>query len=208
MMRSALTLALAALFAAGLLAVVHQLTHERIAAENARLALARLAAVLPVPYDNDPVSDQFWLPDARFPGGGALVHRARRADQVLAVAVETRATDGYSGDIELLVGVDRELRITTVRVLEHRETPGLGDFIDIERGRWILSFDRRHWNAANASEWAVRKDGGIHDQFTGATITPRAVVGAVRRTLELITEHRDLVFAAEPQPDRATEPSS
>lgn len=105
------------------------------------------------------------------------------------------APDGYNGPISLLVGVSRQGAITGVRVLAERETPGLGDRIEIEKSDWITQFDGRRLGDPPAAAWAVRKDGGTFDALTGATVTPRAVIKAVRNTLVYFARHRDGLFA-------------
>jgi electron transport complex protein RnfG len=94
----------------------------------------------------------------------------------------------------MVVGVNRDGSVAGVRVLEHRETPGLGDAVDHRKSDWIDGFGGKALGAPPPEDWAVRKDGGVFDQFTGATITPRAVVAAVRRTLEYVQAQRALLF--------------
>ena len=122
-------------------------------------------------------------------------YRARRGDEVVGVILPATARDGYSGDIGLLVGVHRDGRIAGVRVTSHRETPGLGDAIDTNKSNWILDFQGRSLLNPNPDGWRVRKDGGVFDQFTGATITPRAVVVATRKVLEYVDLHTHALFA-------------
>jgi electron transport complex protein RnfG len=122
-------------------------------------------------------------------------YRARRGDEVVGVILPATARDGYSGDISLLVGVHRDGRIAGVRVTSHRETPGLGDAIDTNKSKWILDFQDRSLLNPNSDGWRVRKDGGVFDQFTGATITPRAVVVATRKVLEYVDLHANALFA-------------
>jgi electron transport complex protein RnfG len=102
--------------------------------------------------------------------------------------IETIAPNGYSGNIYILVGVLPNGHISGVRVLKHRETPGLGDKIELRKADWILSFNGKNLTEDNAERWAVKRDRGEFDQFTGATITPRAVVGAVRNTLHFVNQ--------------------
>jgi Na+-translocating ferredoxin:NAD+ oxidoreductase subunit G len=109
-----------------------------------------------------------------------------------AYIVETTAPDGYSGNIDLIVALTPDGTILGSRVLNHQETPGLGDKIEARRSPWILSFNGKTVTEDNAAKWAVRKDGGDFDQFTGATITPRAVVNAVRNAALLIQQRPEL----------------
>jgi electron transport complex protein RnfG len=106
------------------------------------------------------------------------------------VVLEAAAADGYSGEIKLLVGILADGRLGGVRVIAHKETPGLGDYIDIARSEWIRQFDGKALDDPPADGWKVRKDGGRFDYMAGATITPRAIVRAVRRVLEYHADHR------------------
>jgi electron transport complex protein RnfG len=179
-------LGLAGLLAAALLAGVWALTHERIAEEARRVELAAMAAVLPPElYDNDPLADTLVLCARDDLGPGRhTVYRARRAGEPVALALTATAPDGYSGRIELLIGIDLEGRVLGVRVVSHRETPGLGDAIEAEKSDWIGRFRGLALGDPPAERWRVRRDGGDFDQFAGATVTPRAVVNALRRALE------------------------
>ena len=192
--------ALLALIAAGgvaLLAGADLLTRDLIAAQEARLVREQLAQVLPADsYDNDPRTDRISISDpvALGQAGPVPVFRARRGGEPVAVVMEVTAPDGYNGDIRLLVGIWFDGTISGVRVTRHRETPGLGDPIEARRSDWIDGFRGRSLTDPAAAGWAVRRDGGEFDQFTGATITPRAVVGAVHRALEYFAAHREEMF--------------
>jgi Na+-translocating ferredoxin:NAD+ oxidoreductase subunit G len=119
---------------------------------------------------------------------------------VVAVIIPVVAPDGYAGDIELLVGVNRDGSIAGVRALRHSETPGRGDKIDSDKSDWVLGFAGRSLANPLLAGWAVQQDGGVFDQFTGATITPRAVVAAVLRALQFANDNRAALFG----PDDAT----
>lgn len=164
--------------AAVVLAVTDRVTRERIIEEQRREVVRSLDAVLP-PHTNQPDRDTRRVT----PEGGAPVtlYLARQRDRWVGTALQVTAPDGYAGDIRLMVGVDRQGVLTGVAVLAHAETPGLGDRIVTDRS-WLPAFRGR---SLENTRWAVKKDGGDIDQFTGATITPRAVVGAVRRALEI-----------------------
>lgn len=191
----ALLLALAALLATTLLAGIHHGTRGRIAQHEQARALERLAAVLPPAlYDNDPLADTAVVHDARLGPGPRTVWRARRAGIGTAVALAVTAPDGYAGPIDLLVGIDRAGRVLGVRVTGHAETPGLGDPIELRRSDWVLGFDGRSLADPPPARWRVRREGGEFDQFTGATITPRAVVAAVARALAFHAERGDSLF--------------
>lgn len=198
--QAALLLGGIGLLAAGLLSGMQRLTAERIAQAERQARLRALAVVLPPErYDNDPLEDAievqapFWLGS----GEALTVWRARRQGQPGVLVLETVAPDGYSGEIRLLLGVDPAGRITGARVTRHRETPGLGDAIEAERSGWINRFAGRSLGEPPAPDWKVRRDGGAFDQFSGATVTPRAVVAALRRTLEFVGSHGSELYAAQ-----------
>ncbi|SEQ43069.1 electron transport complex protein RnfG [Ectothiorhodospira magna] len=187
------------LVGAGLVALVHMGTAERIEANREAATLARLHEILPDgEYDNDIINDTTVLSHALLGGGQHLVYRARRNDEPVAAVFTVIARGGYSGDIHLLVGVRENGQVAGVRVISHRETPGLGDDIEASRSDWILGFDNLALDDPPMERWAVQRDGGIFDQFTGATITPRAVVRAVRDTLIYFDTHREQVFTPIP----------
>lgn len=199
MFRAAGILAGFAMFGALLVAVTWESTEERIAANERAFLLRSLADVLPEDgYDNAVHDDVITVTDRALLGTPApvSVYRARLRHRPVAVVMTPVAPGGYSGPIKLLVGVLADGSVSGVRVVAHRETPGLGDKIDIERNDWILGFDGRRLGAPPRERWAVRRDGGVFDQFTGATITARAVVSAVRDALLYFEAHRDELFAA------------
>ena len=185
-LRSALALGLVAVIGTALLTFVHHLTAERIAAEERRVVLEQLGQILPAgEYDNVPLDDRYSFADeAWFPRGQTVTaYRARKAGRPVAVILRFRAVDGYNGDIKLLAGIRTDGSLSGVRVVSHKETPGLGDGIEVEKSDWVRGFDGKSLANPAAGGWAVKQDGGEFDQFTGATITPRAVVGAVRSAL-------------------------
>jgi len=199
-LRASLLLAAIGLLAASLLAGIDALTRERIAEQRRALELRQLAAVMPPgTHDNDPVAERILLRAPRWlHRGEARVWRGRLDGQPSLLVLEVTAPDGYSGDIELLVGVHADGRVSGVRVLAHRETPGLGDRIEFERDPWIAEFDGRSLGDPPPARWTVKRERGDFDQFTGATITPRAVVRAVARTLALVERHGAPLYAAQP----------
>ncbi|AGA34026.1 Electron transport complex protein RnfG [Thioalkalivibrio nitratireducens DSM 14787] len=204
-----ITTLLLGLFAAagtGLVAWVHSGTEARIA-EN-RLAVTRLrvtAALEGLDYDNDPVGDHTTVSDPLLGGEDLPVWFARKGDDVVGLVLSAVTAQGYSGNIHLLVGLDTAGNLLGVRVTQHRETPGLGDDIEVDRSDWILGFRGRSLENPPIELWRVRRDGGIFDQFTGATITPRAVVQAVRDALLYFRDHADPLLAT-PPPERPAEP--
>ena len=192
--RAAIVLAAAAVAAFGLVAVVHEATRDRIAATERAHELSRFDQVLAGrPHDNDLLADTVILRDPELLGAGEAItaYRARFRGEPVAVVLEPVATDGYSGAIHLLIAVAPDGTLLGVRTVSHRETPGLGDFIDTRKSDWIERFAGKSLRNPAAADWRVRKDGGDFDQYTGATITSRAVVGTVARTLEFFARHRD-----------------
>ncbi len=199
-----------ALIGVGLLAWVNDLTRTTIEAQERAYMLEQLGQVLdPDRYDNDLLNDMILIGEETAFGHDedVRVFRARRGGEPAAVIMEVIAPNGYNGNIVMLVGIGTDARVTAVRVLSHRETPGLGDPIEKRRSDWIDSFQGRSLGDPPAARWAVRKDGGDFDQFTGATITPRAVVTAVARALAYFEEHQDMLFQRESMKSPEREPS-
>jgi electron transport complex protein RnfG len=199
--RNAIGLAIFAVVTAGAIAVTQVMTADRIA-YNIKAAEARaLNQILPAnSYDNDLLNDTMDV-DSRFNqqllgplADNALIYRARNNGLVSAVILPAIAPDGYTTNIDLIVGINRDGSLAGVRVVAHRETPGLGDKIDTRKSDWVLSFANKSLNNPMSEQWAVKKDGGDFDQFTGATITPRAVVRAVKRALMFFDMHKDLLL--------------
>jgi electron transport complex protein RnfG len=198
MWRNALLLSAFAAVTTGMVVAFNQLTASRIEASRQQELVKTLNALTPAgSYDNDLLRDAIPLPDAARLGHAVpeTVWRAFRGGQAVAVLYPVIARDGYSGRIRLLVAVDADGRLAGVRVLAHRETPGLGDAIEVEKSDWIRAFDGKSLSNPGASGWKVRKDGGQFDQFSGATITPRAVVRAVHEALLYFQDHRQSLLA-------------
>ncbi len=161
-------------------AVVHERTAERIEAAERAVVLDRLAAVLPEGHDNEPADAAYERPSP-FEGAAPMrIFPAYSGSDYLGAAAEIETPEGYSGPIRLLVGLTPEGEIIGVRTVAHRETPGLGDAIEAGRSDWIRGFSGRALGDPPADDWAVARDGGAFDGITGATITARAVVDAVR----------------------------
>ena len=196
--RSGVLLGLIALLGTVLLAGVNALTHERIAEQEKLRVLQQLNAVVPMAsYNNDLLEDKIEIKDEtlfRHPAP-VSVYRARLDDQPVAVLMIVTAPDGYNGDIRLLTAIDISGTVLGVRVLSHRETPGLGDPIEIEKSNWVLGFTEKSLLNPQTNGWAVKRDGGQFDQFTGATISPRAVVRAVHNALLYFQANQQLLFA-------------
>jgi electron transport complex protein RnfG len=191
---AAFLLALIATVCAVLVAATHELTADRIA-ENQRQYLARslAPAIAGISFDNDLLSSQRVIEaPGELPGRGeATVYFATLSGVPVAWLFVVEALDGYAGPIRLLIGIDQQDRVTAVRVLEHRETPGLGDGIEIERSSWIEQFAKRSLIDPEPGGWSIRRDGGEFDQFTGASVTPRSVVRAVHQTLTYFSAHKE-----------------
>ncbi|MGB5102673.1 MAG: electron transport complex subunit RsxG [Steroidobacteraceae bacterium] len=197
-LRAAVILAVAGGLAVGGVAVVHDLARPRIEASDRERRVARLAEVLgTAQYDNDLLADVVHVRDAELLGTDAMlpVHRARLGATPVAALLFPVAPDGYSGAIRLVVAIDPQGRLLGVRVLGHKETPGLGDAIEPRKSEWIDSFRGRSLGDPGEDGWKVRKDGGEFDQFTGATVTPRAVVRAVHGALVYFDRHREELLA-------------
>ncbi|MGB0965238.1 MAG: electron transport complex subunit RsxG [Litorivicinus sp.] len=181
--RGAVALSAFGLVTAGAVALTWQLTQQRIDRNEKAVAVAALTQVLPA-HDNDLLDDQIELPADAALGldGPWQATIARQQQQPTAIALPVVAKDGYSGSIHMVLGIDLEGRVTGLRVVKHRETPGLGDKIELAKSDWILSFNGTRLDSS--IRWAPRPDGGDFDAFTGATITPRAVITATARALE------------------------
>ncbi len=197
MLKTATMLTLFAVLGGGLVTVSFQMTREQIQA-NERLSLLRnLNEVMSHDrYDNDLFSDVREMTHEALLGTAepVIIYRARKQGQPVGAIFTSVASDGYSGSIHLLIGVHSDGTLAGVRVVSHQETPGLGDIIDLRKSKWILGFQGRSLNNPNESSWKVRRDGGVFDHLTGATVTPRAVVKAVKNTLVFYQNHREEVF--------------
>lgn len=197
---SGILLGLFAVAGTGLLAVTDVLTQERIKEEIAKARLRTLQSLIPPErYDNDINHDVIKVSAPTALGNNnAAVYRARQQGQPVAAVLSVVAPDGYNGAIDLLVGIYTDGSVAGVRVTRHRETPGLGDAIEVERNDWILGFTGRSLGQPPRSQWTVRKDGGAFDQLTGATITSRAVVKAVKKSMIYFEREQAALFAAPP----------
>ena len=190
---------------AGLVGISHEGTAARIADNERQALLDQLHELVPPHYiDNDLLSDVVEVSAPDLLGTERTrVYRARRDGQPFAAVMTPVVTQGYSGSINLIVAVRADGSLAGVRVLSHRETPGLGDKIEVERSAWVLGFAGRSLSDPPPSGWKVKRDGGVFDQFTGATITPRAVVRGAKSALEYFADHRDALFIA-PVTDQET----
>jgi Na+-translocating ferredoxin:NAD+ oxidoreductase subunit G len=198
-LRTLLLVGVVASAAALLVTTSHEVSHERIA-ENQRVRLqSNLNTVLPTElHDNDLSATRLQVTDRERLGSAEPVdvYIATMRGVPVAALFASIAPDGYNAPIRLLIGVFADGSVSGVRVLSHRETPGLGDPIEIEKSDWITRFDGRTLDDPARELWAVRRDEGEFDALTGATVTSRAVVRAVRNTLIFFEENRDELFAA------------
>ena len=198
MFKTGILLGLFAIVGTALIAFTFDNTAERIAAEEREFLLRSIQALIPASsYDNDLYSDTVSVVSPQLLGSRNTVpvYRARKDGKPVALVMEPVAPDGYSGAIKLLVAIAYDGTVLGVRVLSHQETPGLGDNIEIGKSNWITSFTGQSLSKLDNRQWHVKKDGGVFDQFTGATITPRAVVKAVHNSLKYFSQHRDALFA-------------
>ncbi|RDV25179.1 electron transport complex subunit RsxG [Alteromonas aestuariivivens] len=198
MSKNALMLGAFAIVTTAMIGLTHSGTEQRILVQQQKNLLRVLNEVVPENYHDNVLFEDCTVISAPELGPlpGRKIYRARLNGQDNALAIEATAPDGYSGNIHMVIGVDTGLNVLGVRVVEHKETPGLGDKIELAVSDWIHSFSGKSFDAAKQTLWQVKKDGGQFDQFTGATITPRAVVGAVRRALLFAQENSSVLFEA------------
>ncbi len=196
--KNSIGLGIFAVMTAGLIAVTHQLTEHTIEDNIVQAQLSAFNEILPADrYDNNLAEANVMLDADPLLGSAEPVQAfiARKDGQVSAIIFETIAPGGYNGNLDLLVAVDRNGVVTGSRVISHKETPGLGDKVDLQKSKWILSFGDKSLENTSLKQWNVKKDGGEFDQFTGATITPRAVVRAVKNTLLYFNENKDALLS-------------
>jgi electron transport complex protein RnfG len=200
MLNAAAVLGLFAVLGMGLVAYVHDTTGERIAANERAMLLSALETLVPAnSFDNDILSDTV-MASGRTLGADqpVTVHRARKNGKPVAAVLSPVAPDGYNGTIRLLVAIRADGALAGVRVISHRETPGLGDAIDADKSHWIFGFDGRSLDNPLENRWKVKRDGGDFDQFAGATVTPRAVVKAVYKALVFFRANAGRLFDEAP----------
>lgn len=174
------------------------LSTEPIIRDNIRQAEAQaLLEIFPEDtHDNSMLDDAHPIADSEWLGlrSEKKYYLAYENKKLVGVILPATARDGYTGDIDLIVGIHPDGKIAGVRVLAHRETPGLGDNIEYKKSRWLDGFIGKSLTNPNIDRWAVKKDNGVFDQFTGATITPRAVTAAVKRTLQYFSANREILL--------------
>jgi len=197
--KSGVTLAVIAAICTSMVAITWQLTAERIASNKKEWLERSLQPALAGLFFDSSVTESMLLipPPHELPGSGAaIIYRVYAGEKPVAALFVVVARNGYAGPIRLLIGIAMDGTVTGVRVLEHRETPGLGDRIETTKTDWVLQFDGHSLRDPEPARWALKGDGGDFDQLTGASVTPRAIVNAVRETLTYFDANRVAVFAA------------
>tara|TARA_R110002096_G_scaffold65006_4_gene158308 strand:+ start:35822 stop:36475 length:654 start_codon:yes stop_codon:yes gene_type:complete len=197
--QSGLTLALIAAICTAMVALTWQLTSDRIEANKKAWLERSLQPALAGVFFDSPVTESMLTipPPHDLPGtDAAIIYRVYAQQEPVAALFVVSARDGYAGPIRLLIGISMDGTVTGVRVLEHRETPGLGDRIETTKSDWVLQFDGQSIGDPALEHWKIKGDGGSFDQLTGASITPRAIVKAVKETLIYFAANRDALFAA------------
>lgn len=192
-------LALFAVVCTALIVVTDYFTRDQIARQAEQQLQRTLGEMLPAgSYDNNLAQSCVLVTSSGYLGDNKqhAVYVGRHNGTPTGYVVDSMAAGGYSGAIHLLTAVDKQGTVTRVQVLEHHETPGLGDKIERSKSNWIDRFTGQHLQGADDNRWAVRKDGGMYDSFTGATITPRAVVKGVRAVLLMLQQHPELIEQA------------
>jgi electron transport complex protein RnfG len=191
--KNSIGLGIFAIVTAGLIAVTQQVTQDRIDSNILHAQQAAFSEILPdIYYDNDLYSNQISLePDPLLGSNKAsFAYIGRINGEFAGIIFETVAPGGYNGSMSLLVAINRDAVVTGSRVIRHQETPGLGDKIDMKKSDWMRSFENVSFTNLDKKQWKVKRDNGHFDQFTGATITPRAVVKSVKNTLEYFQQHK------------------
>ncbi|ACT48861.1 electron transport complex subunit RsxG [Methylotenera mobilis] len=195
--KTAGTLTAFALVGTAILAYIFIITRAPIEASEAEARLALFAQILPHDtYNNDLLKSELTIPPNALLGNHvpSKANIAKLGDKTVGVILEAIAHDGYAGDIKLLLAIRADGSISGVRVLTHKETPGLGDYIEIERNAWITQFSNESLAKTAAKDWAVTKDGGKFEYMAGATITPRAIVKAAAKALQFFNENKPLLL--------------
>lgn len=187
-----LSLGFIALATSAALVVANQMTHPKIIDAEERDLQVSLTEVLPAGFaDNNLLKDTVSF--AGDDGKPVTIYRARKAGSVTGAVFQTTGR-GYGGEMVVLIGLDAKGTLLGARVIRHKETPGLGDKIELAKSKWIRDFEGKSLESPPAEKWAVKKDGGVFDQFAGATITPRAVVKAVKQGMTFYAAHREAIL--------------
>lgn len=195
--KNSIVLGVFAALTVGLVALIQQGTADKIAEAERQAQLQALSEILPAQaYDNDLLTSSIELDDPLLGNKGSITaYIATKEQQPSAIILQATAPDGYSGAINLLIGIGIDGKLAGVRVLQHKETPGLGDKIELSKSNWITSFNGKSLDNPTPERWTVKKERGEFDQFAGATITPRAVVKAVQRALQFFDANKQQIFA-------------
>lgn len=187
-----------AIVGTALLAATYLVTRPIIAETEKQAKLALIGQILPTSlYDNNILMDAALLPPAKELGNNdpAPVYRAIKDGKPSAAVLEVTAPDGYSGRIRMIVAIRADGEVSGVRVVTHNETPGLGDYIDIAKNSWIRVFENKSLTKYSDQDWKAKKDGGKFDYMAGATVTPRAVIKAVHKSLNYFTQNQNTIFS-------------
>lgn len=198
MIKNGLLLALFALLCTGLVAVVNQQTFDEIKLQQQKELMGILHQLIPDELHDNELTAQCTLlqnKEALGTEDALPAYIATAAGKPVAIALEAIAPDGYNGNIKLIVGINTQSEVLGVRTLSHQETPGLGDKIELRKSDWVTKFVGKVLTSEDDKQWQVQKDGGDFDQFTGATITPRAYVKAVKRAVWYFTQHQAEIFS-------------
>jgi len=199
--RNAFLLAAFAIVCTGTVAITSTLTKPVILKQQQIALQENINQIIdPERYDNQIIDSCFTVIDEQLLGDKKpkQVFIATKNQLPVAALIQSSTFKGYSGEIKLLVGIYNNGEIAGVRVNHHTETPGLGDKIQTNKSDWILDFNGEKYQQSTSNQWEVKKDGGNFDAFTGATITPRSVVHAVRDTLIYFQKNQDKLFNTPP----------
>lgn len=204
-LKSGVTLAVIAAVCAALVAITYSFTSERIAVnEKAWLEKSLEPALAGLTFEGSVSGSMLVVRTPHdLPGpDDVIIYRVYADDLPVAALFAVTARDGYAGAIRVLIGIEYDGTVTGIRILEHRETPGLGDKIVASRSDWVFQFDGRSLDDPPLAQWSIRRDGGEFDQLTGASVTPRAVIKVTKETLIYFAAHRDEIFSAPATEDR------
>ena len=197
MRKAGFSLALFAFISVLLVSVTNKLTQQKILDNQSSMLLSALNEIVPKSgYDNDLIQSKTILPAQETGFANDIpLYLATKNGQAATAIFEVTTLKGYSGAITLLIGINaKDQNISGVRIVKHKETPGLGDKIETRKSDWVYTFNNKSLGNPAINDWQVKKDGGQFDQFTGATITPRAIVNAVRSTLLYVHKNNNKVF--------------
>ncbi len=207
--KNAIILGLFAALTVAVVAFIQQSTKEQVAQQQRQARMQALGQILPAgSYDNNLLDNQLQLLSPLLGKNATTAYLATLEGQPAALILQVSTSEGYSGTIELLVGIMADGILGGVRTLSHKETPGLGDKIELGKSDWILGFNGKSLRNPDESGWAVKKDRGEFDQFAGATITPRAVVKAVQQSLVFFDQQHEEIFACALNRNSAPEPAN